>query len=142
MNNITRSIAIALTLAAAGTGWVFAADPEPHGGRPPAAGAGNTVEGGTGSKSMDEGTQAGAPGNVVTAAEGTVMTGQDVDADGYISKAEAAKNGDLAKQFAKLDANRDGKLDETEFKGFTPGTSAVTGAAPVHSKNAAGSPAK
>lgn len=107
-----------------------------HGGRPPAAGEGTAQTGGTGSKSMNEGVQPGAPGNIVTAAEGTVMSGHDIDADGFVSKSEAAKNGDLAKQFAKLDANRDGKLDGREFGTFTPSESAATGAAPVNSKDA------
>jgi hypothetical protein len=141
MNNVVHSLIIAATLFAS-SGFAHAADPGSHGGHPPTAGAVTDIEGGTGSKSMKEGTQAGAPGNIVTNAEATVMTGHDGDADGYISKAEAAKNGELAKRFAKLDTNGDGKLDESEFKAFTPGTSAVTGTAPVHAKDASKSTAK
>lgn len=133
MKNPALLTAFALTLLA-NVGAVHAANAESHGGRPPTAGTG--VQGGTGSESMKEGTQIGAPGNIVTAAEGTVMTGHDADADGYISKSEAAKNGSLAKQFAKLDLNQDAKLDEKEFQTFTPDASAVTGNAPVHPKDA------
>jgi len=132
------TLILAAAAAALMAGAATAAGPEPHGGRPPSAGEGVTSHGGTGSKSMQEGTQPGAPGNVVTAAEGSVMGGNDVDADGYVSKTEAQKNGDLAKQFSKLDANADGKLDESEFKGFTPSVSAVSGAAPNNAKDAKG----
>lgn len=131
-NTLVVTAAISMLFA----GVTFGAGQDSHGGRPPSAGDAASKEGGTGSKAMNEGTQAGAPGNVVTAAEGSVMTGHDVDADGYVSKMEAQKNGDLAKQFAKLDLNADGKLDESEFKGFTPSVSAVTGTAPHDAKDA------
>lgn len=131
----TRFLCAVLALTLVGTvGIAQAAETDAHGGRPPTAGAG--PQGGTGSKTHMEGTQAGAPGNIVTAAEGTVMGGHDVDADGFISKAEAAKNGDLLKSFAKLDANRDDKLDEKEFAAFVPSTSATTGTAPVNPADA------
>lgn len=39
----------------------------------------------------------------------------DVNHDGYIDKQEAAADPKLAKQFAKLDANKDLKLSITEF---------------------------
>ena len=39
----------------------------------------------------------------------------DVNHDGYIDKQEAAADPKLAKQFAKLDANKDTKLSITEF---------------------------
>lgn len=145
-SNMKTTTWMAATLLAlcshAGTALADSAATDPHGGRPPSAGDGTAPEGGTGSKAMKEGTQIGAPGNVVTAAEGSVMTGHDVDADGFISKDEAARNGDLKQQFAKLDANRDGKLDETEFKAFTPSKSAVTGATPSTTQDAAGKKAK
>jgi hypothetical protein len=122
---------VAVALALSVSGILYAGEPAPHGGRPPSAGPATAPSGGTGSKSLQEGVDVGAPGNVVTAAEGAVMGGSDVDADGFVSKAEAEKNGELAKQFTRLDVNRDGKLDETEFNRFTPSKSAVSGTAPV-----------
>ena len=39
----------------------------------------------------------------------------DKDKDGYISKAEAKANAELAKNFAKWDMNNDGKLNRAEY---------------------------
>jgi Ca2+-binding EF-hand superfamily protein len=39
----------------------------------------------------------------------------DTDADGFITKAEAAKIPGASERFAKYDANKDGKLDRPEF---------------------------
>jgi len=42
----------------------------------------------------------------------------DKNSDGKITKAEAASNPDLARDFAKLDANKDGSLDTSEYAKF------------------------
>jgi hypothetical protein len=42
----------------------------------------------------------------------------DKDADGSVSKKEAASNRDLTKKWDTLDANKDGKLDQGEFAQF------------------------
>lgn len=42
----------------------------------------------------------------------------DADGDGTLSKKEAAKNKSIQKQWSKLDANKDGKLDTLEFSQF------------------------
>lgn len=42
----------------------------------------------------------------------------DKNSDGKVSKAEAASNADLSKQFDSLDANKDGNLDKAEFAKF------------------------
>lgn len=39
----------------------------------------------------------------------------DKNNDGYLSKAEAAGNPDLAKRFAEADSNKDGKLSRMEY---------------------------
>ena len=39
----------------------------------------------------------------------------DKNNDGYLSKAEAAGNRDLAKRFAEADSNKDGKLSRMEY---------------------------
>jgi len=39
----------------------------------------------------------------------------DKNNDGYLSKAEAAGNRDLAKRFAEADTNKDGKLSRMEY---------------------------
>jgi Ca2+-binding EF-hand superfamily protein len=39
----------------------------------------------------------------------------DGDGDGLITRGEAAKIPGVAERFAKFDANRDGKLDRSEF---------------------------
>ena len=39
----------------------------------------------------------------------------DKNNDGYLSKAEAAGNTDLAKRFAEADGNKDGKLSRMEY---------------------------
>ena len=39
----------------------------------------------------------------------------DKNNDGYLSKAEAAGNRDLAKRFADADTNKDGKLSRMEY---------------------------
>lgn len=39
----------------------------------------------------------------------------DRNGDGYVSRAEAAGNGDISRLFSKADVNRDGRLDEDEF---------------------------
>jgi Ca2+-binding EF-hand superfamily protein len=39
----------------------------------------------------------------------------DVDGDGFITRAEATKIPGVAERFAKFDANKDGKLDRSEF---------------------------
>jgi Ca2+-binding EF-hand superfamily protein len=47
----------------------------------------------------------------------------DKDHDGMVSKAEARKDKELSKEFDKLDANKDGKLDQGEFAQFEAGSS-------------------
>jgi Ca2+-binding EF-hand superfamily protein len=42
----------------------------------------------------------------------------DVDQNGYISTEEAASCQALITDFAKVDANRDGKLDQAEYAAF------------------------
>jgi cytochrome c5 len=39
----------------------------------------------------------------------------DADHDGFLSRAEIAADNEIARDFARFDANRDGKLDEAEF---------------------------
>jgi Ca2+-binding EF-hand superfamily protein len=39
----------------------------------------------------------------------------DADSDGFVSKAEAAQIPGVAERFAKFDANKDGRLDRSEF---------------------------
>jgi len=63
------------------------------------------------------GVDAGATG-------GISFSGSDRDADGSISKEEASGTKELTGQFDKLDANRDGKLDQGEFAKFEASGSA------------------
>lgn len=95
----------------------------PSGGVPP--------NGGTGSNVMSEGTQAGAPGNIVTAAQTAVFRTHDMDGDRSISETEAANDPGLKEAFAKLDVNSNGALTADEFDKYEPKVSAVTGAAPT-----------
>jgi hypothetical protein len=44
----------------------------------------------------------------------------DKDHDGKVNMTEAAADPNLAKKFAQLDRNRDGKLDAGEFAKYTP----------------------
>lgn len=46
------------------------------------------------------------------------LKAMDTDANGMVSKAEAASNEKLAKSFDKYDANKDGNLDKGEFAKF------------------------
>ena len=39
----------------------------------------------------------------------------DKNNDGYVSRAEAAKDKELSKNFSKVDTNHDGKLSRTEY---------------------------
>jgi Ca2+-binding EF-hand superfamily protein len=39
----------------------------------------------------------------------------DADADGFVTRPEAARIPGVAERFAKFDTNRDGKLDRAEF---------------------------
>lgn len=39
----------------------------------------------------------------------------DTDNDGFITRSEAAKIPGVAERFAKFDANRDGRLDRSEY---------------------------
>jgi Ca2+-binding EF-hand superfamily protein len=39
----------------------------------------------------------------------------DTDADGFITKAEAARIPGVSERFTKFDTNKDGKLDRSEF---------------------------
>lgn len=127
--------AAALYLSGAANLVLAADDPKDHdnhasdGARVPSGGQG--PQGGTGSKPMSEGTQVGAPGNIVTATQSTMMRSHDQDGDGMINLEEAAKDPGLKKAFGKLDANQDSRLDETEFARYEVKESAVTGAAPV-----------
>lgn len=97
--------------------------------RKPSSGSG--PQGGTGSKPMSEGLQVGAPGNIVTSAESSVMRSHDKDNDGVISADEASKDKSLNEVFATLDTNADGHLDAIEFDRYQIKDSAVTGAAPT-----------
>ena len=64
-------------------------------------------------------TVAGVDTDVNANATGTLsLPSMDKDADGKISKTEAGSNPELAKQFDKLDANKDGNLDQAEFAKF------------------------
>jgi hypothetical protein len=66
----------------------------------------------------------GVPGVDVDANVNADMMGTDTNSDGKISKSEAASNKDLAKQFDKLDANKDGNLSQPEFAKFEASGSA------------------
>lgn len=61
--------------------------------------------------------------NTSTSGTGSTMgaadfSSVDKDADGTVSKKEAASNRDLTKKWDTLDANKDGKLDQGEFAQF------------------------
>jgi hypothetical protein len=131
---IARCALISLSLSLCVCGNTVAADP--HQGRPPSGGTGSP-----GAETLDEGTQAGAPGNIVTATEGTVLQAQDGNSDGFVDREEARSNGDLARQFARLDTNHDQRLDAGEFQAYTPAASAVTGTAPTTPRDATSGPA-
>jgi hypothetical protein len=60
----------------------------------------------------------GAPGIDVDVNASASMPMADKNSDGKVSKAEAASNQELSKQFDKLDANKDGNLDKGEFAKF------------------------
>lgn len=49
---------------------------------------------------------------------GDKMSSVDKNADGKVTKAEAASNKQLSTQFDSLDANKDGNLDKAEFARF------------------------
>jgi hypothetical protein len=59
----------------------------------------------------------GVPG-VDADVNASVKMTQDKNSDGKISKSEAASDQKLAKQFDKLDSNKDGNLDKGEFAKF------------------------
>jgi Ca2+-binding EF-hand superfamily protein len=46
----------------------------------------------------------------------------DLDGDGLVTKAEAARIAGIAERFAKFDANKDGKLDRSEFAALVAST--------------------
>lgn len=54
-------------------------------------------------------------------ANASVKMTQDKNSDGKISKSEAASDQKLAKQFDRLDSNKDGNLDKAEFAKFEVG---------------------
>ena len=65
----------------------------------------------------------------------------DTNSDGKITRSEASSNPELAKQFSKLDTNKDGSLDMAEYAKFeasdkpaTSGKSPDSGEAPAPSK--------
>ena len=62
--------------------------------------------------------QAGAVGVDTKATANITMPSIDVNADGKVSKAEAASNEKLAQKFDSYDANKDGNLDKGEFAKF------------------------
>jgi hypothetical protein len=62
--------------------------------------------------------QTGAAGVDVDVNASAGMVKSDNNSDGKISKSEAAGDSKLAKQFDKLDANKDGNLDQAEFAKF------------------------
>ena len=66
----------------------------------------------------------GVPGVDVDTNVNVDMMSTDKNSDGKISKSEAAGNKDLAKQFDKLDANKDGNLNQAEFAKFEASGSA------------------
>jgi len=62
--------------------------------------------------------QAGALGIDAKANANITMPSIDANADGKVSKAEAATNEKLAQKFDSYDANKDGNLDKGEFAKF------------------------
>jgi len=62
--------------------------------------------------------QTGALGIDAKASANITMPSLDVNADGKVSKAEAASNEKLAQKFDSYDANKDGNLDKAEFAKF------------------------
>jgi hypothetical protein len=70
----------------------------------------------------------GVPGVDVNVNASAGMVKSDKNSDGKISKSEAASDAKLAKQFDKLDANKDGNLDQAEFAKFEASGSASGGA--------------
>jgi hypothetical protein len=66
----------------------------------------------------------GVPGVDVDVNASASMAKSDKNSDGKISKSEAAADQKLAKQFDKLDANKDGNLDQAEFAKFEASGSA------------------
>lgn len=76
------------------------------------------------------GTERGVPG-VDANSSGTASANlkaplADKNSDGKITKSEAASNPELSKQFAKLDTNKDGSLDMSEYAKFEA-TAGATG---------------
>lgn len=59
------------------------------------------------------------PAALQVAARSPQMSSQfsrlDVDGDGYISRAEARRDAEILRTFRRADANKDGRLDRTEF---------------------------
>jgi hypothetical protein len=68
--------------------------------------------------------QTGALGIDAKANTNITMPSIDVNADGKVSKAEAASNEKLAQKFDSYDANKDGNLDKGEFAKFEASGSA------------------
>ena len=82
--------------------------------------------------SPSSGTSAGGSGYLSSpsssssaATGGDKFTKLDKDTDGMVSKVEAKKDKDLAKQFDTLDSNKDGKLDQAEFSAFETGSAST-----------------
>jgi hypothetical protein len=65
-----------------------------------------------GGSSTDQGATGAATGATAS------LTSLDKNSDGKVSKSEASSNKDLSKQFATLDSNKDGNLDQAEFAKF------------------------
>lgn len=52
----------------------------------------------------------------------SIFRSLDANSDGYVSRNEAASNGELNPHFAQLDGDRDGRLSRTEFNRVHPGS--------------------